>query len=59
MRKKELDMRAKELASQKEVKMHEIDTLKEVELRRLELEEDRDAERKFMLEILERMQKWQ
>jgi hypothetical protein len=50
-------MREKELAIQKEVKMHEIETQKEVELRRLQLEkENREAERKFMLEMMDRMQ---
>ena len=50
-------MREKELAIQKEVKMYEIDTQKEVELRRLQLEkENREAERKFMLEMMQRMQ---
>jgi hypothetical protein len=53
-------MREKELANQKEVKIHETDTQKEVELRRLELEkESTEAERKFMLEMMERMQKRQ
>jgi hypothetical protein len=53
-------MREKELANQKEVKLHEIDTQKEVELRRLELEKmNKDAERKFMFEMMERMQKRQ
>jgi hypothetical protein len=60
MQEKELDMREKEVASHNEVEMYETDTQKEVELRRLELEkENREAERKFMVEMMERMQKRQ
>jgi hypothetical protein len=55
-----MDMREKELANQKEVKIHEIDTQTEVELRRLELEkENKKAEGKIMVEMMKRMQKRQ